>query len=269
MATPTYSERRVACADYRGIHRKKIYFNNRFKSVSAVGLEDVKNVFSKHTTAEVEETDWLCGNCLIYFSTCVKSSQLEHRQGSSSSNSEDPTYREHVDYVDTLNQSIATSSLDVSPFKPRVEVTSRSSYARRKADQLETEFSRKSRRLVSLAYDEAIPESSRLTDQHLEQWEANIRTAFLKAETIRERCRILTLVPSSYSTARIQEIIPEATKYLILKAKRLQLDTEFGHHQNHTKRAMRLAPTTLITPWSTTRTMSWIAVYRVQDRVMS
>lgn len=41
-----------------------------------------------------------------------------------------------------------------------------------------------------------IPQSSNLTDCHLEQRNTNIQTTFLKEETNLEKCRILTLVPS-------------------------------------------------------------------------
>lgn len=222
MATPTYSQRRVVCADYRRKHKKKAYFNKTFRCVRDLGLQDVKNAFLPCGTIDVLETDYLCGNCVAHFRS-LRAAQPHCEAGSSSGSSDDPTYRQDKDYVEMLNESVASTSLEISPFKPSGQVKHKASYAKRKSDQLEKEFSKKARRLVSLAYGEEIPQSS-LPEDQLQQWELNARAAFLKAESIQEKCLLLTLLPSSYSTGDIQKLIPEATKYVILKAKKLQAE---------------------------------------------
>lgn len=210
------------CADYRRVHKKKITWKRNFESVRALGLQDVKRVFSEIESIDVKETDFLCSNCAKYFRKLAGEGPPGSASGSSSSSQEDQTYRQQEDYVDVLNESVASSSLGVSPFKPPGQVRSRPSYAKRKAEQLEKEFSKKCRRQIGLAYGEDVPHSVLQSDRSLEQWNLNLREAFLKAETVQERCRLLTLVPSSYSTTRILEVIPEATKYLITKARKLQ-----------------------------------------------
>ncbi|CAN8002287.1 unnamed protein product [Ixodes pacificus] len=54
------------------------------------------------------------------------------------------------------------------------------------------------------------------------EWEANVRKAYEKSTSIKERCQFLTLFPNEMTKQQILNAVPAATKYLIDKSRKLK-----------------------------------------------
>lgn len=78
------------------------------------------------------------------------------------------------------------------------------------------------RRKISDAYDVPQQTTGASSSTVCAEWEANVRTAFQKSASISEKCQLLTLFPNDMSKQQILSVVPEATMYLIDKARRLK-----------------------------------------------
>ncbi|KAG0419472.1 hypothetical protein HPB47_004088, partial [Ixodes persulcatus] len=124
-----------------------------------------------------------------------------------------------------LNRS--ARSTFVSPLKPPSEVTRRDrpAYVKRKQTELEQVVTENSRSRMRLAYDENVASgSSEQKCSTCTEWADNIRRAFATTASPRERCQLLTLLPSALTRNEVQKIIPEASIYIINRSRKLRDD---------------------------------------------
>ncbi|XP_077562549.1 uncharacterized protein LOC144178508 [Haemaphysalis longicornis] len=125
--------------------------------------------------------------------------------------------------VDHLNLGVLLP--EVSPLKPpsAVRKRDRPAYAKRKQRELEQAVTKKVRSSLDAAYDAQTASGS--TEKKCftcAEFNHKFRQAFVTATSSRERCQLLTLLPSSLKKNEVQKIIPEASMYLINKSRKLR-----------------------------------------------
>lgn len=78
---------------------------------------------------------------------------------------------------------------------------------------------------MRLAYDKNVASgSSEQKCSTCTEWADNIRRAFATTASSRERCQLLTLLPSTLTRNEVQKIIPEASIYIINRSRKLRED---------------------------------------------
>ncbi|KAG0415407.1 hypothetical protein HPB47_007419 [Ixodes persulcatus] len=76
---------------------------------------------------------------------------------------------------------------------------------------------------MRLAYDENVASgSSEKKCSTCTEWADNIRHAFATTASHRERCQLLTLLPSTLTRNEVQKIITEASFYIINRSRKLR-----------------------------------------------
>ncbi|KAG0416282.1 hypothetical protein HPB47_006498 [Ixodes persulcatus] len=104
------------------------------------------------------------------------------------------------------------------------------SYAKRKEVEITTAVVTQIRTGIRAVYDTgetsttATVVQSQLSPDKCDScmsWEKNLRSAYGKCASFQERCQVLTLLPPHLTVKYVQGFIPEATKYVIQKAKKL------------------------------------------------
>ncbi|KAH9369128.1 hypothetical protein HPB48_012769 [Haemaphysalis longicornis] len=199
MAAKT-SFHRVHCADNLDKHRRRIPQKRNFRSVKDLDISALKRLlgpdnfkkFTKEISLQTSEPD------ADIFVTAEEA-------------------------VDHLNLGVLLP--EVSPLKPpsAVRKRDRPAYAKRKQRELEQAVTKKVRSSLDAAYDAQTASGS--TEKKCftcAEFNHNFRQAFVTATSSRERCQLLTLLPSSLKKNEVQKIIPEASMYLINKSRKLR-----------------------------------------------
>lgn len=239
--TAKYNLKRVACADYLQRHKKKILYQQNFRSVKDLHIVQIRQHLPD-TSVPVRETDFLCGDCVNRFkaltadsSTCpAPEHTLTHEDASTrvetsgndvSSESEEASTSQEVfvpkqTAVEELKRYVRCP--EVSSLKPPhfIKRKHRSSYAKRKEGEIEHALKRRLRFSLSGVYDtESQPVTSTGSCNTCSDWLHNLKQAFEASELFSERCRLLTLLPKSLDIKEIQHVIPAATCYMIRKSR--------------------------------------------------
>lgn len=181
----------------------------------------LRSILKTQEADMVEESDEICVNCYNQFRSQVSVAESSAKQDSSSSSTEDPTFHDPLELVESVNEELALEDTGISPLRPPADVRHSLLYAKRKQEQIVEAVSKKSRRCIGRAYGVDLPGPS-VDNSQMDELLGNIRQAYVACKTIQERCRVLTLLPSSLSQGEIQRTIPEATIYLIRKSKKLR-----------------------------------------------
>ncbi|CAN7995646.1 unnamed protein product, partial [Ixodes hexagonus] len=221
-----HNSERTCCADYDGRHRKKTYRNERFRSVKDLDVNLVRSFLSSHSAAAMKDTDMLCQNCFTRLGEKLSASCASELSSSSC-----PSVLSEHEVLKDLNEEIAGGILEATPLKvpSAINPKSRKSYLKRKQGEIEAAFSRKVAKKLATAYGTEPSSSTLPADRSCfgcDEWWLNMRQAFAKALSNRERCQLLTLIPSSITVVEAKKLIPEASKYLLRKSRQLQ--TNFG-----------------------------------------
>ncbi|KAG0413543.1 hypothetical protein HPB47_009312, partial [Ixodes persulcatus] len=125
--------------------------------------------------------------------------------------------------IEDLNRSLLPT--DMSPLRQPSVVRSRDrpAYVKRKQTELEQVAVKNVRSRLRIAYDRDAPSgSSEPTCSTCTEWVDNLRQAFETATSLRERCQLLTLLPSTLTNNEVQKMIPQASMYLISKSRKLK-----------------------------------------------
>ncbi|KAG0425705.1 hypothetical protein HPB47_027134 [Ixodes persulcatus] len=165
---------------------------------------------------EVSKLDYLCYNCFTHFTKQItlQSSELSV-----------DSFMPPEEAIEDLNRS--ARSTFVSPLRPPSEVRRRDrpAYVKRKQTELEQVVTENLRSRMRLAYDENVASgSSEQKCSTCTEWADNIRRAFATTASPRERCQLLTLLPSTLTRNEVQKIIPEASIYIINRSRKLRED---------------------------------------------
>ncbi|KAG0444049.1 hypothetical protein HPB47_014240, partial [Ixodes persulcatus] len=146
--------------------------------------------------AEVHENNFLCQNCFRRLREDVEN--IREQSGSPLD-----SFQTVEETVEGINAIIGVPSV-VSPLRPPSTLRKRlrMSYAKRKEVEITTALS---------------PDKC----DSCMSWEKNLRLAYGKCTSFQERCQVLTLLPPHLTVKDVQGFIPEATKYVIQKAKKL------------------------------------------------
>ncbi|KAG0426467.1 hypothetical protein HPB47_026442, partial [Ixodes persulcatus] len=127
--------------------------------------------------------------------------------------------------VDKLNRYVLPTK--VSPLKPPSQVASRcrESYGKRKQAEIEEAMVSDVRTGIQTVYgtsDVSGPSQDKCNT--CSEWMANFRLAYAACASHQERCRLLKLLPPSLTRKEIESAVPEATRYLINKSRKLRDD---------------------------------------------
>lgn len=223
MASSLYSKDRVYCPDYRVIHKKHILRTKDFRCVTDIGVEAVKAILPTESASKVKETDYICRACFRYFCGKVSDREPVDLSPPTERSSEGDQYVPQPDAVDAINQYITSAGIDVTPVKPKRR--SVQTYAKRKCIEIREALGKKASRKIETAFGVAVPGTSKSEGcQSCGEWIGNMRTAYNTSASLHERCRLLTLLPASWPESKIMEAIPEATRYMVRKSKKLRKD---------------------------------------------
>lgn len=189
-------------------------------SVSSLDIDALKAVLGPERGDEVSGEDQLCKNCASYFHSAID----DLSQCSPPVALSDTDYVQSEDIIDEINKSISTANVDVTPLRKPGSLKRKQmpSYASRKRREVGDALSRSISRKISDAYDVDEPTTSGTDCMSCSSLLRNIRTAYQKCTSHQERCQVLTLLPENMTKKEIVGLIPEATKYLIEKAKSLR-----------------------------------------------
>lgn len=208
----------VFCADYLSKHKKKVTLQRNFRSVRDIGFNSLKKILPRETSGEVKETDYLCQHCFLYIKAEIQSAPESSYSGG------DAFIRES-EAIDKLNRYVLPTK--VSPLKPQSQVASRcrESYGKRKQAEIEEAVVSDVRTRIQTAYgtsDVSGPSQDKCNT--CSEWMTNFRLAYAACASHQERCRLLTLLPPSLTRKEIESAVPEATRYLINKSRKLRDD---------------------------------------------
>ncbi|KAG0435898.1 hypothetical protein HPB47_018255 [Ixodes persulcatus] len=189
-----------------------------FRSVRDIGVNSLKKILPQETSGEVKETDYLCQHCFLYFKAEIQSAP-------ESSDSGGDAFIPESEAVDKLNRYVLPTK--VSPLKPPSQVASRcrESYGKRKQAEIEEAVVSDVRTEIQTAYgtsDVSGPSQDKCNT--CSEWMTNFRLAYAACASHQERCRLLTLLPPSLTRKEIECAVPEATRYLINKSRKLRDD---------------------------------------------
>ncbi|KAG0412132.1 hypothetical protein HPB47_010734 [Ixodes persulcatus] len=187
-----------------------------FRSVRELGVDCLKRILPSGSSMEVSKLDYLCYNCFTHFTKQItlQSSELSV-----------DSFMPPEEAIEDLNRS--ARSTFVSPLRPPSEVRRRDrpAYVKRKQTELEQVVTENLRSRMRLAYDENVASgSSEQKCSTCTEWADNIRRAFATTASPRERCQLLTLLPSTLTRNEVQKIIPEASIYIINRSRKLRED---------------------------------------------
>ncbi|KAG0431387.1 hypothetical protein HPB47_021829 [Ixodes persulcatus] len=187
-----------------------------FRSVRELGVDCLKRILPSGSSMEVSKLDYLCYNCFTHFTEQItlRSSELGVY-----------SFMPPEEAIEDLNRS--ARSTFVSPLRPPSEVRRRDrpAYVKRKQTELEQVVTENLRSRMPLAYDENVASgSSEQKCSTCTEWADNIRRAFATTASPRERCQLLTLLPSTLTRHEVQKILPEASIYIINRSRMLRED---------------------------------------------
>lgn len=219
MASSVFSSDRVFCADYRKMHKRKILLTKDFRPVSEIGVETLRKCLPPDQRGNVKGTDQLCRNCFTHFARKVSDFEQSEMPASEGSPESDP-YVHPPDVIEEINEYISSEGISVTPLKPKR--SSVESYAKRKYSEIQSELGKKTGRKIETAFGVAMPGTSSSDCQSCDDWVENIRIALQASTSMQERCRLLTLVPASWTESKVLDMIPEATRYMVRKARRIR-----------------------------------------------
>lgn len=218
-----YSKDRVYCANYMKRHRRKVHFRKNFVRVSSLDEGLLNSVLTPEQFREVHDADYLCHNC------CRHIKEGGSLPGDTSIDASscplDTSFVDEGETVESLNTTLTSSFENISPLKPPSQVKEKSveSYAKRKHSEIVEAFSENLQKKISSVYGG--PSSKQDAACNLcPEWIQHLRLALRSAASYQERCRLLTLVPTSLSKQDILSLIPEATKHLIDRARKLRAE---------------------------------------------
>ncbi|XP_075525684.1 uncharacterized protein LOC142588499 [Dermacentor variabilis] len=208
--------RRTFCADYSKRHKQRIEKGRNFRSVKTLNVAALKKVLLPEEALRVRESDFICQNCYRRFKE-----DIDNMQAESTETFEE--FRPGEEIVENLNSSVSLTS-EISPLKPpsALKKRLRLSYAKRKQEEVARAMVTKIRSGIQAAYN--IPETSRASQEKCAQcssWEDNLHSAYNRCTSFQERCQLLTLLPRNLTVKYVQEVIPEATRYVIQKSKKM------------------------------------------------
>lgn len=202
------------CADYFCKHKKTIPKQRNFRSVGELDLNSLKQILPPDCSTKVSATDYLCYHCFMHITKEISMRSSEQCPD---------IFVPAEEAIEDLNRSILPT--DVSPLRQPSVVRSRDrpAYVKRKQTELEQVAVKNIRSRLRIAYDRDAPSgSSEPTCSTCTEWVDNFRQAFETATSLRERCQLLTLLPSTLTKNEVQKMIPQASMYLISKSRKLK-----------------------------------------------
>lgn len=208
--------RQKFCADYSKRHKRRIQFQRNFRCVREIGLDAIKKLLPPDTATTVHEEDMLCQNCFRRFKEGTRSTPEQFHLALDN-------FEPGQVIVANLNDFVGRR-LAVSPLKKPNAVRKRlkASYVKRKEkeihDAVVTEINANIRAAYNLPGTSTTPHSS---CNDCDSWKGNMRQAYVKCTSFQERCRLLTLLPPAMTAKEVQRVIPEATRHIIKKAKKI------------------------------------------------
>ncbi|KAH9383384.1 hypothetical protein HPB48_024605 [Haemaphysalis longicornis] len=205
------SERRV-CADYLHVHTKKILRQRNFLSVKDLGIQSLR----KRLRRDIDDSDETCHHCFR------RLTELLYSPGGSPDEAND-TFRQEDEAVLQVNRYVQLS--EVSPLKPpsALHPRRRKSYAKRKHAEIEKVVVEEIHSSLSTAYGNSSNPALPKDDCHMRaSWLRNLNEALEASTSYQKRLRLLTLLPAEIPSKEIQDMLPNATKYMIIKAQKLR-----------------------------------------------
>lgn len=221
-----FSGDRAYCADYAARHKSRIPKNRNFRTLSSLGIENIRSLLPHDAASRVRDTDYLCSHCYRYFASQLATLEEPAIAGPSSAPDEisDPPFVAcDAHLIDDINETLLSANVDVTPLRDPTSLRTRQRepYAKRKFQEIQGRFSESIERKVSEAYGTQQLREGTDGCQFCPEWIARVRKALKASSSYQERCQIMTLVPPSMSKKDIIAAIPEATKHLIVKSRKL------------------------------------------------
>lgn len=207
-----YSTQRAFCADYLRVHKKKIPRQRNFRSVTDLDLVSLR----KRLRRDFDESDEVCQNCFRRLTELLPSP-------GGTSDETDETFLQQDEAVHHLNRYVQFS--EVSPLKPpsALQKRNRKSYGKRKQAEIEEVVVEEIRSSLSTAYGSTSNAGLPKGDCDVcASWLRNINEALGASTSYQERLRLLTLLPAEIPIKEIQDVVPNATRYMIRKAQNLR-----------------------------------------------
>lgn len=211
----TFSVDKVFCPDYLRRHKKKITKQRNFRSVQDLGVNPLMKILLQETSTKVKETDYLYRTCFQHFSRKIQRVQ-------ETSNSLEDAFIPDIETVEKLNRYLYPTQ--VSPLKPPSQVKSRCRGSRGRKQARRCHNHRWSYGDSKVIGHIRRPRTVAKGLQQVRRLDTALsaRTRCTCFEAHQEHCRLLTLFLPSLTRTEIDSIVPEATRYIIDKSRKLR-----------------------------------------------